>query len=353
MKVSILGAGAIGSLLGGLIKAADPHAHVQLLVRGAFGRALADRGHLLLEGPWGSHVAPVSVSEDPVSIVDSDVLFVTVKSHSTEDAIRAAQPYVGEATVVSVQNGINDETLAHYVSPHQLVMGMTSVNVAVLSPGHVSLQLDGAVVLGPNATGTNRSAVAEAEAVLSPTPLRVVKHPNILGVQYNKLAINSVGYASCLSQSNFISECLCDAAWRRGVGLPLLEECIRIFSVSGVPLARIPGRPGIDQLRKLFQLMEVPLLGNVINRAARWSYDRQPIVFSLYQDLLRGKHTEVDFVNGQIVRMAAAQGEDAPYNRCVVELVHKLEGQTANRFLTRAEVIARLQDAAAPAIEVI
>lgn len=353
MKVSILGAGAIGSMLGGLIKVSRPEIDVRFVVRGEYGRALQQRGGVALDGPWGRHDVAVAVSDDPALITDADVILLTVKSHSTEEAIRMAEPYLGDATVVSIQNGINGERLSRYVDPQRLVMGMTAMNVAVIRPGHARLQLKGATVLGPNLEGSNRQAVATALAVLKQTGLRVAEHPNIVGVQHNKLAINAIGYASCISQSNFISECVCDRSWRRDVGLPVLEECLRVFERAGVQLAKIPGCPSAYQLRTLLHLMDSPMWGTIVNPAARWLYDRQPIVFSLYQDLLRGKETEVDFVNGEIVRMAAAHACDAPCNRCVVGLVHGLERREAGSFLTHEEVINSLRNATNATVEVL
>lgn len=353
MKVSILGAGAIGSMLGGLIKVGRPDVNVQFVARGDYGRALRQRGGVELEGPWGKHDVAVAVSDDPTSIADSDVILLTVKSHGTEEAISSAQPYLGDATVVSIQNGINGEVLLRYVAPQRLVMGMTAMNVAVVQPGHARLQLKGTTVLGPNAEGSNRQAVASALAILKETGLRFVEHPNVAGVQYNKLAINAIGYASCISQSNFISQCVCNRSWRRDVGLPLLEECLNVFDRAGVRLARIPGCPSVYQLRKLFQLMDSPICGMIVNPAARWLYDRQPIVFSLYQDLLRGKETEVDFVNGEIVQMAAAHACDAPLNRCVVDLVHELEQRQPGNFLAREQVIDHMKHVANATVEVL
>jgi 2-dehydropantoate 2-reductase len=353
MKVSILGAGAIGSMLGGLIKVSRPDVDVQFVARGDYGRALQQRGGVELEGPWGKHNVEVSVSDDPASIADSDLVLLTVKSHGTEEAISSAEPHLGDATVVSIQNGINGELLSSYIAPARLVMGMTAMNVAVVQPGHARLQLKGTTVLGPNTERSNRQAVASALAILKATGLRVAEHPNVEGVQYNKLAINAIGYASCLSESNFISECVCDPTWRRAVGLPLLEECLHVFDRAGVRLAKIPGCPSVYQLRTLFQLMNSPICGMIVNPAARWLYDRQPIVFSLYQDLLRGKETEVDFVNGEIVRIGAAHACDAPFNRCIVELVHNLERRETDSFLTPTEVIDHMKNAANTTVEVL
>lgn len=340
MKVSVLGAGAIGSMLGGLIRHHDPHSDVLLVSRGEHGRAIRDQGHVRLEGPWGVRKTPVATSANVADIAGSDFVLLTVKSHDTESAISTGAPYLGNATLISIQNGINDDTLARHVDPARTVMGMTATNMATLQPGVVSMQLDGVTVVGPHPTGVNAAATRRAAELLRKTGLKIEEHPNVLGVRYNKLALNVVGYASCLSQSNFITEAVCHGPWRRQVGLPLVEECIRTFDRAGVTLARISGRPDIHGFRKFLLRLNSPLTGPVIGVAARLLYNRKPIIFSLYQDLLHGKKTEVEHINGQIVRVAGEHGAEAPYNAAVVQLCHALE-QRGGAFFTREEVIRR------------
>jgi 2-dehydropantoate 2-reductase len=245
--------------------------------------------------------------------------------------------------VISIQNGINDDTLSQCVDPSRLVMGMTATNMAITAPGTVSMQLDGVTVVGPTPDGTNAAASAQATEILRGTGLRIVQHPNILGVCYNKLALNTVGYASCLSQSNFITEAVCHRPWRQHVAQPLAQECIDTLHRAGITLARIPGRPDIEGFRRFLCRLDSPLLGPVVAAGARWIYNRKPIIYSLYQDLLHGKKTEVDYINGQIVRLAANCGAEAPYNAAIVELCHELEQCGPAVFYTREQVIGRLK----------
>ncbi len=341
MKISVLGAGAIGSMLGGLIKHHCPRFEVLLLARGEHGRAMRERGHVRLEGSWGVHDVAVTVASDVAELVDSDYLLFTVKSHDTEQAIADAVPFLGDAIVVSIQNGINDGVLTRYVDPSRLVMGMTATNMANVRPGVVSMQLDGVTVLGPHPDGTNARAASKAAELLRSTRLQVLEHSRILGVRYNKLALNTVGYASCLSRSNFITDAVCYRPWRRQVGLPLVQECIRVFERAGITLAKISGRPDIQGFNRFLKRLESPLIGPLIGTAAGMIYNRKPIIYSLYQDLLQGKKTEVDFINGEIVRLATAVGSDAPCNAMIVELCHELEQRGPAEFFSREQVIER------------
>ncbi len=339
MKLTVLGAGAVGSMLGGLLQQHNPAMEVTLLVRGAHGEAVLREGAVRLVGPWGSQRVPVRAATDVADLAGSDLVLVTVKSQGTDAALAAAAPHLGKATVVSIQNGINEAAFREYVPSERLVMGMTATNMAVLEPGVVSLQLGGYTLVGPNPAHSNAEAARHAAELLKTTGLLIANHRNVLGARYNKLAINCLGYASCLSQSNFITEALCDPAWREHVGRPIVEECLETFLRAGIELAPIPGRPGVERLQRLLAMLGAPLLGPAIKLGAKQIYNRKPILFSLYQDLLRGKPTEVDFVNGHILRLAAAQERQAPYNELVVQLVHELERRGAGQFFTREEVV--------------
>jgi 2-dehydropantoate 2-reductase len=346
MKVSVLGAGAIGSMFGGLLRHFAPDVEVMLIGRGDHGRVLSQRQAVRLDGPWGTYDVPIRASFDPADVDGSELVFVCVKSQATEEAARSAAPHWSQATVVSIQNGINDRFLEPFVRRENLVMGVTATNFAVSEPGRVSLQLGGATIVG--APGQfplhgRVTAVAELLQRIRCPDLEFHAHSNLLGMRYNKLAVNALGYASCLSASNFISEALTYRPWRDAIGRPIIDECHRVFERAGIRLEQIPGVPSLPRLEKIMRLMNWPVLGAAIQRRARRKFDRKPIVFSLLQDLRRGKPTEVEFINGEIARLAAANGLSAPMNSEVVRAVHELESRGPGSFFTRDEVIGRFR----------
>jgi 2-dehydropantoate 2-reductase len=346
MKVSVLGAGAVGSMFGALLKRDAPDIDVTLIVRGQHGRAIHGRQAVIVEGPWGERSVPVRASFDGADIAGSDIVFVTVKSHASEDAAREAAPYWADATIVAIQNGINERLLARHSDLRQLVMGMTATNIAILAPGRVSLQLGGATILGPplgHATSERVTAATDVLRRIRCPQLQFDSSPNISGMRYNKLAINALGYASCLSASNFITEALCHSPWRDAVALPIIAECRRVFAHARIPVQAIPGVPGLRRIGRLTRMMSWPMIGRGIRYGARRKFNRKPIMFSLRQDLERGKPTEVEHINGEIARLAATVGLAAPMNAEVVRMVHELEQRGAGSFFTRDEVIQRFK----------
>lgn len=346
MKVSFLGAGAIGAMFGALLRESQSDLQVQLIVRGDFGNELIRNQFVEIVGPWGSKQVPVGCSSDCNDIVGSDFVFVTVKSQDTQSILEDAASHLGNATVVSIQNGINDTAYSDFVPHDRLVMGMTSTNMAVTKPGQVSMQLDGVTMFGGShgnqANEASRQVATLFQAIRVPG-LHFAFHDNILGIRYNKLSINALGYASCLSNSNFMNEAIGAKHWRRNIGMPIIRECRSVLQQANIKMERMPGRSDIGRLEKLMRIMEIPVLGQVIRLTIRSRFERSPIVFSLLQDLRRGKKTEVDSINGQFVKLAKMVGCEALINDTVVSITHELEGKPNPTFMTQEEIIRRLR----------
>jgi 2-dehydropantoate 2-reductase len=347
-KISVLGSGAVGSMLGGLLKLGDPRLQVVLVARGEHGRVMQQNHGVRLKGPWGSWHAPVEVTNRVEGIAGSELVLLTVKSHDTESALQSALCSLGRAVVVSIQNGIHDSVLLRHLPPERVVIGLTVANMAVLQPGVCSLHREGVTLLGPHADRQNDQACARAVELLGHTGLTVKSYDDILAARYAKLAINAIGYASCLSASNFITGALGDPAWRTEVGLRIAEECLAVLRRAGIAPVRIPGTPALPRLVRWLRALNVPLVGAAVEAGARFLYNQRPITFSLYQDLMRGKRTEVDYINGQFVRLADLHGLSAPYNRQVVKMVHELEECGTGRFFSREEVVRSFRQICAP-----
>jgi 2-dehydropantoate 2-reductase len=345
MRISFLGAGAIGSMFGGLLKRDAPELDVLLVTRGEHGRAVRERRSIELVGPWGAEVQSIAGSQDAADIAGSDIVVLTVKSQDTRSAMQSALPYLGDAIVASIQNGINDQALLEFVPAARLVMGMTATNMNALAPGRVNMQLDGPTIFGPPGREPLGSAVEQVIDVfqrINCPGISFLANENVLGIRYNKLTINVLGSASSMSASNFITDALCDGTWRAAVGWPLIRECRRVFDAAGVRLEPIPGRSNIMRIEKLLRQLDTPLLGPIVRFGARQFYGNRPVLFSLLKDIERGKPTEVEYINGEIVRLAKSCGTTAPVNELVVRMVHELEARGDGTFFTRDEVVSRM-----------
>jgi 2-dehydropantoate 2-reductase len=346
MRITVLGAGAIGSLLGGLLQADVPDVDVTLVARGRHGAVMESRKSVMVDDGRDSREIPVRCTSDISAAAGSQVVLLTVKSHDTESLMQSVQRYLGDAVLVSIQNGINDTALSQYASADRLVMGVTAINVYVSEPGRVSLQLGGATAFGPPRDSSTVAAakfVADLFGRIRSESLQFLSTNDLAAMQYHKLTINAVGCASCLSASNFISEALCHPEWRSVVGLPLLHECQRLTEQAHIRMQRIPGTPSLRGLSYLLHGMNAPVVGPIVSFAADQIYNRRPIEFSLLQDLRQRRRTEVNFINGEFVRLGESLHENAPLNRVVANMANELEARGDGSCFSREEVIRRFQ----------
>ncbi len=343
-KISVVGAGAIGTLFGGLIKHHNPDVEMVLISRGEHCRAMADRGYAELRGDWGRREVPVIASSDPADVIDSDLVLFTVK---TQDTVETAQQFagaMGDAIVVSLQNGINQRMLSKYIRPDRLLVGMTATNMDIIQPGVVSLKRKGVSVIGPPTPDVSPAIVEQARQTLASSGLKFEASTHIVGVQYNKLLFNTMGYASVLSASDFIRDGMLDGPWRKNVAIPLLSEGMAVLKEAGIPLERASGMSDVIRLRRLLHALNAPGLDRVVRAIVSNVFRPPRLVFSVYQDLLRHKPTEIDFVNGEIVRLAQECSLEAPYNAEVVHRVHLMEASPVKDFPATEEVIRRFRE---------
>ncbi len=337
-KISVVGAGALGTMVGGLIKHHAPDVEIVLITRGEHGRAMCDRGHAELQGYWGRCQVPVIVSSDPEDVSGSDLVLFTVKSQDSEKTAQRFASPIGDAIVVSLQNGINQRILSQYLRTDRLLVGMTATNMTTVEPGIVTLHRNGVSVIGAATTEVPSGVVQQARQMLATSGLKFVASDQILGVQYNKLLFNTMGYASVLSETDFINEGILSGPWRKNVALPLLNEGMSVLKAAGITLQKAVGGSDVIRLRRLMHALNIPGLGHLAGPIVRL-FKPPRLVFSVSQDLLRGRPTEIDFVNGEIVRLAQQCGADSPYNAEVVRMVHAMEAAPVKEFASREEIV--------------
>lgn len=343
MKVSVLGAGAVGCMITGLMKKHDPSIDLWLYARGDHAQQMRRTGKMELVGPWGSSQVDVNVCQSIADIANSDLILLAAKSTATEEMMLSAKTAIGKSILVSLQNGINQHTLGRFLDPSQYFVGITATNMSIRSPGVIVLHLAGPTIIGPpqgEAHGGDKPFKPPFLKLLAKSGLPMLGYEPIWEVQFNKISVNSLGYTSALSRSNFATECLLEPEWRRTIAVPMLAESARVLAAAGITIAHVPGPSDVLRLRKAIELLENPLARYPIS----WLIRRRGtprLIYSVEQDLLRGRPTEIDYVNGEIVRLGQQHGVDAPLHRLSVDLAHELEQRHEHRFLERDEVIRR------------
>ena len=312
-----MGAGSIGCFVGGCL-AAERVAAVTFVGRPVLAGAIAEHGLRLCGFGRAQHLPSSDLRfETEVGALEaSEVVLCCVKSGATAETAQAlARVLRPDAVVVSLQNGIrNAEILREHLPTQRVVAAVVGFNV-IVHEGAVFQQ----TTTGP--------LVVEAEegspddrwiAALRSARLQVELAKPIAPEQWTKLVVNLNNAISALSGAP-TPEMLLSAKYRRAMTL-LLDEALGVLDAAGIETAKFRGVP-LRLMSRIFKL-PTPIVRLVLR--AQLEVDPESRA-SMYQDLERRRKTEVDVLNGEIVRLAAACGVEAPLNRRIVARVHEAE----------------------------
>jgi 2-dehydropantoate 2-reductase len=306
MKVCILGAGALGCAIGGALARAG--SEVWLINRSqAHVDALNARGLRVREGgdDNSERVVPVRAATHCHGIGPADLVVVLVKSFDTASAIRAAAPIVGEqTTVMSLQNGLgHEEILAEAVGHSRVLAGKTYVGGVMLGPGHIISGTRGKKTLIGELDG-HRSARAEAIAAeFNRAGLETSVSDNIVGTMWDKLLVNvSTGALAAITRLPYGP--LYEIPEIEATALAAVAEAMAVARAKGVKLS-------IAQPREAWAMASAGL--------------PREFKTSMLQSLEKGSVTEIDFINGAVVREGERLGIPTPVNRTLVACIKGIE----------------------------
>lgn len=308
------GAGAVGGYLGGCLALAG--ANVRLLGRAALIETLRTSGDLRIsdfEGhdrPW--RFSPGAWSADPTVLGEADVILVTVKSAATADmAALIAAHGAAQAVVVSLQNGVRAaQTLKAALPGRDVRAGVVPFNVARPEPNHWRRATQGAIAVeaGP-------AALADA---FKADGFQLYEADRITATQYGKILLNLNNAVNALSGLPLLAE-LADPNWRR-VLAAAQTEALAVYRAAGIKPLTAAGAP--PWLMPHVLRLPTPLFHGVMARTLKIDAQARS---SMADDLAQGRPTEIDDLQGEIVRLAQTAGVDAPVNARLVALVREQE----------------------------
>ncbi|MEU9410169.1 2-dehydropantoate 2-reductase [Streptomyces sp. NPDC048281] len=327
-RFAVLGAGSIGCHLGGHLVAAGYE--VVLIGRPSGMRVLGERGLTLT----GSGRPPVHLTPDRLTLATgteaaagADYVLVTVKTAGTEAAAKdLAAPLAPGAVVVSFQNGLhNPATLRTALPGHTVLAGMVPYNVVQSEPGTVHQGMPGRLMTEPDDT---------LHAALRGAHLAVEARTDMTAVQHAKLLMNLNNAINALSGLPLRDQ-LGQRAYRRCLAL-CQREALAAYRAAGIT----PARLGPTSPRLTPYILELPDAAFRRVAAASLRIDAHARS-SMWEDLQRGRATEIDSLQGEIVAVARSHGHGAAANARLAALVH--EAETTPRTWTGAELYAELR----------
>ena len=299
MKIAVMGAGAVGCYYGGMLGHAGHD--VTLIGRPQHVEAI-QRDGLRLDAPGVDAPVRVTATTDASGVRGADLVLFCVKSTATESAGRELLPFLApQAVVLTLQNGVDNADRLQAVLPdHQVIPTVVYVATEMVGPGHVKHHGRGELVIGPSPRSADVAAALRAAGV------QIDVSDNVLGALWEKLLMNCVYNAlSALSQTPYGR--LIDGVEVRGAMRDVMEECLAVAAAAGVRV----GPSMWDAVERIAVTMPTQLS-------------------STAQDMARGRPSEIDHLNGHVVRKGAELGVPTPANRVLYALVKLNEARAQN-----------------------
>jgi 2-dehydropantoate 2-reductase len=314
MRVLIVGAGAIGSLVGHrLVRAGNG---VTLVGRQPHVAAVRARGLGLEDGgriTWATNVGAVT---DVLDVADQpfDLVLLTVKAYDATEAAGQVKPLARRGVPILVlQNGVGgEETVAEVLSKATILSAVITLSVEVLEPGLVRLATTrGGIGLAPTAPG---QSVAELGEVFCAAGFRTFVYREYRAMKWAKLLLNIIANASPAILDMFPDEIFANSRLF-ALEQAAFREAVAVMRALGLRPVSLPDYP-VPLFAWALSSLPACLLRPILRKAVVGG--RGGKMPSLHIDLSRGKgKSEVEHLNGAVVRYARELGSDAPVNRAL------------------------------------
>jgi 2-dehydropantoate 2-reductase len=307
LNICILGAGALGCAIGAAL--AEAGSQVTLINRSPAQVDAINRHGLRVRDGDAERVVPVKSALGCAGLEPVDLLIVLVKSFDTAAAIESAMPIVGDrTTVMSLQNGLgHEDILADAVGRSRVMAGKTYVGGVLLAPGHVASGTRGKQTLIGELDGRISARAEAIAAEFNRAGLATEISRNIMGTMWDKLLVNvATGALSGITRLPY------GDATSGLYAVPALEAVALAAVAEAMAVARAGG------VRLSFTSPE-----QAWQRAA----EGLPTTFkaSMLQSLEKGSITEIDFINGAVVRWGERLSVPTPVNATLVGCIKGIE----------------------------
>jgi 2-dehydropantoate 2-reductase len=293
MKIAVMGAGAVGCYYGGMLARAG---HEVVLIGRLQHVMTVTRDGLRLQAQTFDEHIRVAASTHASAVEGAELVLFCVKSTDTESAAKEIKPHLAPgALILTLQNGVENASRLREILQHEVAAAVVYVATEMAGPGHVRHHGRGELVIEPS---TKSEEVARAfVAAHIPTTIST----NVRGELWAKLILNCAYNAlSAITQMPYGQ--LVHIPGVKTTMNDVVAECLAVAHADGVV---VPGD---------------------VDAAVRGIAETMPSQYSsTAQDVARGKHSEIDHLNGLIVRRGDALNVPAPVNRTLHTLVKAIE----------------------------
>ncbi len=291
MKIGIVGPGAMGTFLGGMLGKKN-----EVVM---FGRHEVDIDEIEINGKT-ELTSQVKYTTDPSDLSQVELVVIATKAFDTEEAVKSiSNKITSETFILSLQNGLdNEETIAENFDEERTIGGITSHGVTFLQTGKVKHAGKGETVIGPYPEGeTDSKMMNEVEKIFKEVGISVKKSENILGHIWKKVIIN-VGINPITALLQVRNGFLVEDDSLTGLMRDAVEEAVKVAE-------EYTDLPSDDLFRETLAVAE--------NTAENKS--------SMLQDVMNKRKTEIDHITGAVIEKAEEKGLEVPINRSVYRLI--------------------------------
>jgi len=300
MKTTIIGAGAMGGLFGGLLAEAGEDVWLFDVWAEHVGEMTRSGLHIEREGVVRS--IPVRAASDPSQIRPAELVLLFVKSTQTRAAALVAREMAGpRGLFLTLQNGLgNGDTIAEVVDPSRVMAGTTAHGATLLGPGRIRHAGVGPTRIGMWAGGDPLHAQRVA-ATLTGAGIETEAVEDVRSVVWDKLLVN-VGINAITALTGIRNGQLLDLEATKELVRAAVDEAAAVANAAGVAVRQNP----VDHV---FQVAKAT--GG--NRS------------SMGQDVDHRRSTEIGAINGAVVREGRKHGVETPVNQALAALVETLQ----------------------------
>jgi 2-dehydropantoate 2-reductase len=312
MKYAVIGLGAVGSIIGGLLS--KNNENVILIGKKKQIEQIKKDGLKISTNQSETIIENLNISSDFASVEKVDIIFVCVKSQDTKKLFLELKDFLKEKTVIiSLQNGVRNAEIINRIVKNKVLSSVVLFNALYKKPGKVNLTIKGGILLE-----NNEKYSKKIDDLFKDTSIKITLVKNIKDYQWSKLILNLQIAVTALTGQT-IKESIINRDSRK-ILAETMSEGVKIVEKSDIKLEKLPGLDPkkmikrLNRLNSLFLRIGSKFLG--LSENAR---------NSMWQSLARNKKTEIDFINSEIVKLAEKNNLKAPINKKLVKYVKQAE----------------------------
>ncbi len=324
MKIAVAGCGAVGGVIAARIN--ERYSPVLFCKNKEITEAISEKG---LKASFFDGSAVRCFPKVYANFEDCgekfDVIFLTMKATVLKGAVKRAVNFLSdEGFLVTFQNGMPEREIFDIVPKERVIGGIIGFGATMHSPGVAEMTSAGEIVVGEFAGGISDRIKGLKEILDNVITCRITD--NIEGAKYSKLLINACITTMGAVSGMYLGDMLADSNFRK-IFRFILFEGVEVAKRKGIKLEKISGvkieKLAADKREVEGKFCLKTLFKDLIIRILGMKYSK--LKSSSLQSLQRGRKTEVDYINGEIVRLGRETGFPVPVNEALVNIVHAIE----------------------------